>query len=133
MAYEVRGSMLVYLVLSVTAAFTPTRRFLCLLGIVAYSIYTDRDVLSDLPFYTGAILADISLVLSDQNIGSLPLFNACSGLARGDNSRWAVVFALVALYIGSYPPNSYEEAAWSQQLNDLGRVIFPRHCTSLFD
>jgi len=127
MAYEVRGSMLVYLVLGVTASFTPSRRFLCLLGIVAYSIYADSDVLSELPFYTGAILADISLVLSDENITSLPLFNTCN--ERRGNSRWAIVLAFVALYIGSYPPNSYEQATWSQQLNDLGQVIFPSSCT----
>ncbi len=128
MAYEVRGSMLVYLVLGVTASFTPARRFLCLLGIAAYSIYADSDVLSDLPFYTGAILADISLVLSDKNITILPLFNSCNE-PRGD-SRWAIVSALVALYIGSYPPNSYDKATWSQQLYDLGQVIFPSTCTS---
>jgi hypothetical protein len=128
MAYEVRGSMMVYLFLGITAAFTPTRRFLCLSGIVAYSMYTDKDVLSDLPFYTGAMLADLSLVLNDQTFTSLPLFNACNGLSPTGNSRWAIVFAFVALYLGSYPPNSYEYATWSQQLNDLGRIIFSRNC-----
>jgi hypothetical protein len=131
MAYEVRGSMLVYLVLGVTASFTPTRRFLCLLGIVAYSIYADSDALSDLPFYIGAILADISLVLSDKNITILPLFTCCKE-PRGD-SRWAIVFAFVALYIGSYPPNSYERATWSQQLYNLGQAIFPSTCTPYCD
>jgi len=129
MAYEVRGSMLVYLFLGVTAAFTPTRRFLALFALVAYSTYTDRDVLSDLPFYTGALLADLSLVLNDQQFTGLPFFNTCTSLSPTGNSRWAILFFFIALYIGSYPPNSYEYATWSQQLNDFGRIIFPSSCT----
>lgn len=120
--------MLVYLFLGVTAAFTPTRRFLALLALVIYSSYADRDVLSDIPFYTGAMLADLSLVLNDANFSGLPFFNSCTSLSPTDNSRWAILFFFISLYIGSYPPNSYEYATWSQQLDDFGRLIFPTNC-----
>jgi hypothetical protein len=130
MAYEIRGSMIVYLVLLVTAGFTARNRVASLFGLLTYSIYNNTDVLAEVPFYTGALLADLSLVLNEQTL-SLPSWNIgppCGSLYRTLRSHWPIIMFVVGLYIGSYPPNSPDLSVWSQQLYNLGLMIFPTSC-----
>jgi peptidoglycan/LPS O-acetylase OafA/YrhL len=132
MAYEIRGSMLVYLFLLVTAGFTPRNRVGALFALLGYSIYNNTDVLAEVPFYTGALLADLSLVLNEQTL-ALPSWNIgppCGSLYRTLRNHWPIIMFVIGLYIGSYPPNSPDLSVWSQQLYNLGLIIFPSSCTS---
>jgi hypothetical protein len=124
--------MLVYLALVVTAAYTPSCRAACLIAITAYCIYLDTDVLANVPFFAGTLLADLSLVVSNNNthsLGSLGGFRL--GLIRSYlRHHWAIFVFIVGLFFGSFPPDGAEIAVWSRFLITIGQpflhgCIFP--------
>jgi hypothetical protein len=127
--------MLVYLTLLVTAAFTPFRRCLILFVLTAYFIYCDVDVLLNIPFFTGALLADLSLVLNSK-AQTLPSWNIPTPVTSFRLKsillhHWPIILAFLALFIGSYPPDSPELAPWSQFLFEIAQFIFPATCIFL--
>ena len=100
--------------------------------LTAYSIYCDVDVLLNVPFYAGALLADLSLVVNDTNDG-LPSWRSGSRtlVLSFLRQHWAIITAIVALFIGSYPPDSPEMAGWSNFMYRIGQMVFPPYCNSL--
>jgi hypothetical protein len=128
MAYEVRGSMTVFLALIVTASFTSFYRITTIVFLLAYSVYTDTDVLANIPFFTGALLADISLVADNSPV--LPIWDVkcCGRRVGGVKIPWPVFVFILGLYVGSYPPNSHEMRGWSEMLYRLGETVFPDAC-----
>ena len=134
MAHEIRGSMMVYLALVATSGLTSFYRTAVLFGLLFFSIYNDDDVLLNIPFFTGALLADLSLVLSNATapiIHSSPRSIKLGGVRiQLHRIPWPLIIFGFAMFFGSYPPDSYEMAHWSQFLFNFGQIIFPYGCTS---
>ena len=124
LAIELRGSMLVYLILVVTASFTPYYRCLVFVVLLAYSIYLG-DLLGEIPFYTGALLADLAIILQKDSVSTRPRLSGQYSWIKG---YWPIALALLALYISSYPTNNAHLAGWSRFLTDLGTTIFHPKC-----
>jgi peptidoglycan/LPS O-acetylase OafA/YrhL len=125
--------MVVYLTLLVTAAFTPFKRCITLLAVTAYCIYCDIDVLLNLPFFAGALLADLSLVVGDNSHTSaltpnIKTYRPGHLLRSCLRTYWPICLAIVGLFIGSYPPGSPELSAWSWFLYQSGNPFLPSYC-----
>ena len=126
MIYELRGSMSVYLALGTTSAFTPAARRAVFIILTTYSLFYG-DFLGDVPFYTGALLADLSLHLKSKTV-SPPLSSPESGshgLISIVKGYWAIAMAIFALFLGSYPPDSPERAPWSEFLRRMAYSVNP--------
>jgi hypothetical protein len=126
MAYEIRGSVIVYLAILVTCGFTPSCRLAIFLILMAFSVYCG-EFLADMPFYTGALLADLAIVIGNPNA------NASSSPSRFRfiKNYWPITLALFGLVLGSYPPDGTDLSAWSRALTRLANVTLPYGCTSL--
>jgi hypothetical protein len=127
MAIELRGSMYIYLVLVVTSSFTPVWRNTIIVLLLANSIW-DGDILGEVPFYTGALLADISLLLSSSESSptSPPRWNGL--LSQFVQKYWAIALGLFGGFLASYPPNNPDLAAWSRFLRRIGPSILNSSC-----
>ena len=127
MAIEVHGSMMVYLALIVTASFTSFYRRIVFLILISYAIYFG-DLMGEIPFYTGALLADLSLYLNSQR-NSEP-----THVARFLSVRncWPMAVVFFGLFLASYPPNSPELAGWSMTMYQVGTHILNSECKQLF-
>lgn len=101
-----RGSMLLFLGLLATASCTPIARTILLLALTAY-FYEAGDILSGFLFYSGALLADLSLCLPEIK------------------KRWSAALTVLSLFLASYP-NEPERAAYSRFL----KMLFDRYITS---
>jgi len=126
MAIEVHGSMMVYLALIVTASFTSFYRRIVFLILISYAIYFG-DLMGEIPFYTGTLLADLSLYLNSQR-------NAEPHVARFLSIRncWPMAVAFFGLFLASYPPNSPELAGWSMFMYQVGTHVLNSYCNQLF-
>ena len=120
--------MLIYLALIATAAFTPFYRAATLIILTAYFIYCG-DLLAEIPFFTGALLADLSLLIKDDNFPLLPVNFAPR--SPSVKKYWPIVVGLFGLIIGSYPPNSPELSSWSIFLTQAGYMFFHPACITL--
>ena len=117
---------MICLALSVTASFTSFGRRTVILILIAYAVYFG-DLLGQIPFYTGTLLADLALSLESEassNEFRIPTPSV--------NRSWPIVLTIFALFLASYPPNSEEMAGWSQFLFQIGTHIFHPACTTLF-
>lgn len=125
LAIELRGSFLVYLALVVTASFTPAHRIAAFSFLIAYSIY-GGDLLAEIPFFTGTLLADLALVLqNDMTVSTTSMKNRFS-------KYWPEILGFVALFIASYPTNSPELAAWSRFMIRIGEKVLHPDCIFSF-
>lgn len=118
--------MLTYLALIVTAAFTPFYRIAILVFVTAYCTYCG-DLLAEVPFFTGALLADMSLLIKDDTFPLLP--TSLAPRSPAIRKYWPVAVGLFGLIIGSYPPNSPELSSWSSYLARVGYTFFHYECT----
>lgn len=71
MAYELRGSLLIFFTLFVTAGFRRSWRRAILVLAFALSIYSD-DLLCGGHFYAGALLAELSISLPASALSPVP-------------------------------------------------------------
>jgi peptidoglycan/LPS O-acetylase OafA/YrhL len=126
MAYELRSSFMIYFLIVVTSSFTTFNRNLLIWFLFAYCWYVDVDVLIDLPFLTGALLADLSLSLAANN-GRVPSVKI-NGPLRHVRNHWAMILFIFSLLVASYPPSDYEMRPWSLFMHQVGQKIFPRDC-----
>ena len=126
MALSLHGPMMVYLALSVTASFTSFGRRTVILILIAYAVYSG-DLLVQIPFYTGTLLADLALSLESEASS-----NEFRTPTPSVNRAWPIVLTIFALFLASYPPNSPEMAGWSQFLFQIGTHIFHPACNTLF-
>lgn len=124
MAIEVHGSMMVYLALIVTASFTPLYRRVVFVILISYAIYFG-DLMGEIPFYVGTLLADLSLYLNSQRKN-----NAEPQVSRFFSVRncWPMAVAFFGLFLASYPPNSPELAGWSMFMYQVGTHILNSYC-----
>ena len=126
LAIELRGSLMCYLVLIVTANFTPYWRRAIFLILLTWSIYWG-DLLAEIPFYIGALFADMSIVLSQK---SATVSTATPRYERVQK-YWPMALGVFSLFICSYPPNWAERAGWSHLMMRQGVRFFHPNCTSL--
>lgn len=99
----------------------------------SYSVFSySEDFLCGVHFYTGALLAELSLVVgnSSYRTSTSRRIRHC-GLLRIVKNYWAIILAIFALVLGSYPDSGEEQAAWSRFLFQLGWLIFPSNCILL--
>lgn len=125
MAYEFRGSMMVYLSLVATSTFTSTWRVATYILLTVYSSLWG-NLLGDIPFYSGVLLADLSLVINSK---SQTVTGSVHGFLGHLRNNWVMVLAFFALFISSYPPEGGVELhAWSRLLASWGYMFFPSNC-----
>jgi hypothetical protein len=125
MSYEIRGSMLVFQALAVTATFSPICRRAVFILLTAFFVYCG-DLLGEAPFFVGALLADMSLVIGKDN---QPTSSKVIGLYprafRVAKNNWPIAIAMFALFLSSFPTDSPERAAWSLFLDQFAVNYFP--------
>lgn len=131
MAYELRGSLTVYIILVITSPFTPFWRNSTFLFLTAYSFVYDSDVLLNIPFYAGALLADLSLVVNANNFPTLRLWSGELRIARLQRfiiNRWPIMLAIFAFFVGSCPPFNADRTAWSRFIVQLFAPLIRPGC-----
>jgi hypothetical protein len=118
------GSMTLYTTLIATSNFTPSWRCAALIAMNTFCFYGADWFYTGFCFFTGALLADLSVVLEDR---TLPLPPVRKHGRRGITAKLGLplILAAVAIYIGSYPEEYQDETAWSRYLHLLGDYIFP--------
>ena len=125
MAVSIHGSMMVFLALATTASFTGMYRRGVFLTLISYSVYWG-DLLGEIPFYTGALLADLAISLNSHHS---PVEERTPPVTSRFRSVWPILLTIFALFIASYPPNSAEMAGWSTFMTwRVGIYIFHSHC-----
>jgi hypothetical protein len=129
LAIELRGSLMCYLVLIITASFTPYWRCVVFIVLLSWSVYWG-DLLAEIPFYTGALLADMSIVLSKANSSVSTAPSRFAHLRQF--SPLATSLGLLGLMICSYPTNNAEMAGWSRFMTRLGERILHSQCPRPF-
>jgi hypothetical protein len=121
--------------LLVTSAFTPSWRCAVFLTITAHCVYCETDILGSVPFYAGALLAELSLSLNNNNISRSPTWNI--GFYGGRlllspiKKYWTIVLTIFALFIASFPVEGYEKRAWSVFLSRFGDRFIRDDCIRL--
>jgi len=117
---------MVFLTLAATASFTHVSRRAAFLILIGYAIWCG-DLLGEIPFYIGTLLADLSLSLSlkDESLS----VNRTPALSF--RTIWPFLVLACGLFIASYPPNSAEMAGWSTYMMwEIGYKFFPGKCIS---
>lgn len=114
-----------YLVLIITANFTPYWRRAVFLVLLTWSAYWG-DLMAEIPFYIGALMADMSIVLSQKG-------NTVSTTSSRNIERlqkyWPVTLGIISLVLCSYPPNWAELSPWSHAMMRLANRFFHSNCT----
>jgi len=115
--------MMMFLTLVATASFTNAGRRAVFLILICHAIWAG-DLLGEIPFYTGTLLADLAISLNlhhSSPTDATPLVSF--------RRIWTSLVVVFALFIASYPPNSPEMAGWSRFLTwQIGVHIFPTEC-----
>jgi len=124
MAIELRGSMLVYLILVITSAFTPFYRCAVFVLLTANSLWCG-DILGEVPFYTGVLLADMSLLISNGDFSSPRWFGS---RLQSVQKYWPFCLAMFGFFLASYPPVGPELSSWSSFLTSAGHHILHSDC-----
>jgi len=114
-----------YLVLIVTASFTPYWRAAILVILLCWSVYWG-DLLAEIPFYTGALLADMSILQRSNANNSVVSTSSTSRLERLIKDYWPMTLGILGLLVCSYPSNHAELAGWSRAMTRLGNTLFPQ-------
>jgi hypothetical protein len=126
LGWEMRGSMLLFLGLTMFVQFTCFWRRVFLIYATAY--FFENGEFSPALFYAGALLAEISLVVSLQPQTITPAHDN-RGVSQPWKmllkKYWPVALAILALFIGSSPPEGQHRAAYSRFL----WTFFERHIT----
>jgi hypothetical protein len=129
LAIEYHGSMMLFLLLTITAAFTTYTRRLIFYIVLAYGFY-NGDLLGEIPFFSGALLADLSLYLNSADASTAQSWS--HKFPKFIQDYWPIAMAIFGLTIGSYPAIAPENAWWSRRLTDIGEALFHPNCNSPF-
>ena len=112
-----RGSLLVFLVLGVTASHTKfCRRWILFLSALYY--FNSGDFISSFCFFSGALLADLSLTLranaSNSNTSDAVPSHHPRLRFRRHISYWPIALAMFALFLGTMPPENENYRPYSR-------------------
>lgn len=117
--------MSLYTTLIATSNFTPLWRWAALVLMNTFSIYSPDVFYTGGCFFTGAILADLSPALEDSISSSTVQQTRHRGLIETAKLGWPIILAIFALYLGSYPEEYEDSAAWSEHLHQWGLYFAP--------
>jgi len=120
--------MMLFLLLTITAPFSTYTRRLLFYVVIAYGIY-NGDLLGEIPFFSGALLADLSLYLNSADASTAPSWGITHSFPKIVRNYWPIALFIFALGIGSYPAVAPENSAWSRFLTTVGDSIFHRNCS----
>jgi hypothetical protein len=122
--------MAVYLTLLVAMDFTTASRCATFLFLIIFSSSYGDQLLEGTLFYTGALLAELSLLHSFSHTIASPRTSSHRFYFRvvRIKSYWPIILALFALFISSYPYNGAELMSYSRFLFRCGEIIFPSNC-----
>jgi hypothetical protein len=119
LGWEMRASMLEFLVLSMTAHFTVFWRRVFLFA-CAFYFFKTGEFPSPFLFFSGALFAELSLYLMAQSAvaprTTVDLPGPLRPLARTVRNYWTTALTILAFYLASAPPEQAERAAWSRHL-----------------
>jgi hypothetical protein len=117
LSWEMYGSMVVFLVLTVTASCKPIWRRIILVSLACY-YFKAAYFLCQFMFISGALLAEVSLVMNATNTGGAklptPYTQEATLLRRWTWEYWPLLTAGVGLFLGSMPPICQTYARWSR-------------------
>jgi len=120
LSWEMYGSMVVFLVLTITASFKPIWRRIILVSLAWY-YFKAGYFLCQFMFVSGALLAEISLVMNATKTGgakpAAPYQGGENLFTRWAREYWPMGMALMAWLLASVPPAGQTYATYS-------RVIF---------
>jgi hypothetical protein len=130
LGWEMRGSMMVFLVLSVTAVCTSFWRRVILVCSTLY-FYKSGEFIPPFLFFAGTLLAEISLLqiahAKDRAAnGILDIPESHSRSTRLVQRYWPTALFIFALYLGTAPPENSHRAAHSRFL----RKVFEDYITT---
>src|SRR5271155_3703605 len=123
-----RGSMLVFLVLGMTAGLTVFWRRVFLVCTTIY-FFATAEFVSPFLFFSGALFAEISLAqLAWQSNMPKSILDekeppTCRTWKRLVRDYWPGALAVFALYLATSPPEHFERAAYSRAI----RMVFQRY------
>jgi hypothetical protein len=113
------GSMVIFLVLGVTASCKPFWRRIILLSLAFY-YFKAGYFLCQFMFVAGALLAEISLVMNATKTGGAkpptPYIEGQSLWKRWVLEYWPLTMAGTALFLASSPPENQTYAAYSRMI-----------------
>jgi peptidoglycan/LPS O-acetylase OafA/YrhL len=118
LTHEMRGSLLVFLLLTVTAPATPHWRRTILI-LTALYFYNSGEFIGPFCFFCGALLSDLSLVLrarSQQGLGTHRFDSERAGILH---QHWPLALAFLAFFLGTMPPENQRYTAWSRIVFDF--------------
>ena len=120
-----RGSLLVFLVLTTTASATALwRRIIFIL--TALYFYNSGEFIGPFCFFSGALLADLSLFLRDNPPREITLNLFGSSWERAIYKRWPFGLAFLSYFLATMPPENQDYAAWSRSVYQF----FERYITA---
>jgi hypothetical protein len=130
LGWEMRGSMMVFLVLSITAVCTSFWRRVILVCTTLY-FYKSGEFIPPFCFFSGTLLAEISLLQiahakERAANGILETPESPSRTTRLIRRHWTTALFILALYLGTAPPENTHRAAHSRFL----RWIFEDYITT---
>ena len=125
MRSEMVGSLSLYTALIATSGFTPVWRCAALVFMDAYCLYNPDTFYTGVCFFTGAILADLSLTLEDTSTSSTAQYTRGRGLIKIVKLGLPIILAIFAVYVGSYPEENPDHYTWSKTLHQWGDYIAP--------
>jgi len=111
-----RGSFLVFLVLTTTASHTILIRR-TILALTALYFFNSGEFLSTFCFFSGALLADLSLYLrayASDSHSSPPQHHPKSRWQAIIAEHWPVALAMFALFLGTMPPEDQDFVKYSR-------------------
>jgi len=112
--YLLLGSMWIFLALLITVTTRPAFRFSVIVLLYIYS-WTSGEFLVGFNVYFGMFLAQVHT--------SAPTLTHTTATKL---FRWApFLFALLGLYLMSFPSEYAQDAPWSRNLDNIGRAIIP--------
>jgi len=117
LSWEMYGSMVVFLVLNITAACKPFWRRVILVSLAWY-YFKAAYFLCQFMFISGALLAEISLVMNATKTGGAkpftPHIHGESVLTWWAREYWPLGTAMLGFFLGSMPPGNQTFAWWSR-------------------
>jgi len=122
--------MLLFLALVMCVSFTSFWRRTFLVCAMGY--FFKNGEFAPFLFFSGALLAEISLVLSSSQQQIKPTIDdrdVCPPWVGRAKKHWPTALAILGIFIGSFPPENAHRAAYSRIMwNFFTRYITPEGC-----
>ena len=129
LAWEMRGSMMVFLVLTVTAVCTSFWRRVILVCSTIY-FFKSGEFIPPFLFFAGTLHAELSLlqIAYAKERAAKGILDAPEPSSQTSRLRkhWPTALFILALFLGTSPPENSHRATWSRLL----RWVFEDYITT---